>query len=110
MWTFRSAELPGKRGMRVAVDLDRFRLHQLPPDLAGLMLALQPQLGLLIRHLVHLADAKEMSDKALLFAFPGGEGHFDLVELLAAISSVIYGLWGIFVVILIMKVVGDWFS
>ena len=31
-----------------------------------------------------------------------------LVELLAAIPSVIYGLWGIFVVIPIMKEVGNW--
>jgi phosphate transport system permease protein len=31
-----------------------------------------------------------------------------LIELLAAIPSVIYGLWGIFVVIPIMKDVGNW--
>lgn len=31
-----------------------------------------------------------------------------LVELLAAIPSVVYGLWGIFVLIPFLKVVGDW--
>ncbi len=62
---------------------------------------------------------------ALLFAVPLGLGSaiflsedflperirsvlIFLVELLAAIPSVIYGLWGIFVVIPILKEVGDW--
>lgn len=31
-----------------------------------------------------------------------------VVEMLAAIPSVVYGLWGIFVVIPIVKVIGDW--
>ena len=41
--------------------------------------------------------------------FPRVEGFLKLiVELLAAIPSVVYGLWGIFVVIPLVRPIADW--
>lgn len=41
---------------------------------------------------------------------PVRQGVRFVVEMLAAIPSVVYGLWGIFVVIPIVKAIGDWAS